>query len=73
MLGVVASEWTLKAGEDVFWTYGDKGILVKVKTVPKNDTDKVTVVAPSGRDVLVPRENLREPPSEEELAELNLL
>jgi hypothetical protein len=68
MIAAVASEWTLKAGAEAYWTYGERGILVTVKTVPKDANEKVTVTAPNGRDVPVPRSNLREPPSEEELA-----
>jgi hypothetical protein len=68
MIAAVASEWTLKAGVEAYWTYGEKGILVTVKTVPKDAAEKITVTAPNGRDVQVPRGNLHEPPSEEELA-----
>jgi hypothetical protein len=65
-----AAEWTLTAGEDVFWFYGEKGIIVKVKTIPKDPNEKVTVEGPNGRDVLVPRTKLKKTPSEEELAYL---
>jgi hypothetical protein len=71
MLVVVAADWTLKAGEEAFWTYAEKGILVTVKTIPKNPQDKITVTVTGGREVLVPRTNLREPPTEEELSAWN--
>jgi hypothetical protein len=73
MLPLVAADWTPKAGEDAFWTYGEKGILVTVKTLPKNPADKITVLVDGKKEVLVARSNLREPPSEEEMAAFNPL